>query len=187
MVRVFAIVGVLAAFGAALYFSGDYLAGFEAPEPPAKAAPAPPAKKKPKRAARAARKAPKREVAWLADLNLLCRRSRVAADMIPPPSGADDVARYIREFEERNSRLNRQAAELIERSGDAKTTAALRELFAQEEQLVHRMLAAARNGDERQLRSTMGSLLAVGKSQNRLLTRLGALDCTVPPQFLDLY
>jgi hypothetical protein len=33
----------------------------------------------------------------------------------------------------------------------------------------------------------MRSLLAVAKSENRLLTKLGSVDCTLPPDAFELY
>jgi hypothetical protein len=193
MLRVFAIVSVLAAFGAALYFSGDYLQAWESPEPPANAAPAPRSKKKgnakPTRPAARAKKESrqKAKAAWLTELNALCIRSLDESEATEPPSRPEDVPRYIRRFEARNTRLNRQATELVQRSGDEKTLKAVRGLFDQEEQLVHGVLTAAQNGDEQQLRRQMRSLLAVGKAQNRLFTRLGAVDCTLPQDAFELY
>jgi hypothetical protein len=190
MLRVLAIAGVLAAFGAALYFSGDYLQGFEAPQPPAQAAPAPPAKKKakPKHRARPAKKAARREAAWLTELNAYCIRVLDESDYaFDPPSRPEDVPRYIRQFERWNVRVNRQMLELVQRSGDAKTVKTLRSLFDQEEQLAHSMLTAAQNGDAQGFRTAMRSLLAVAKSENRLLTRLGSVDCTLEPEAFDPY
>jgi len=195
MLRVFAIVGVLAAFGGALYFSGDYLQAWEAPEPPAAAAPAPPSKKKvkakpkakPARPARRAKKVSWRKATWLAQLNALCIRILDDSYAMEPPSTPEDVPRYIRRFEAWNARRNRQAIELVRRSGDAKTTKAVRRLFDQEEQLVHSFLTAAQNGDEQGFRRHLRSLLALGKAQNRLFARLGAVDCTLPPDAFDLY
>ena len=188
MVRVLAIVAVLGAFGAALYFSGDYLQAWEAPEPPANAAPAAPAKKKakPKHRAQPAKKPARRKAAWLTELNAFCIRvlddSEYASD---PPSRPEEIAPYIRQMERRNKRVNRQAAELIQRSGDAKTATALRRLFGQEEQLVHTVLGAAQKGDAQGFQRAMRSLLAVARSENRLLTRLGAVDCTLPPDAFE--
>ena len=191
MLRVFAIVSVLGAFGAALYFSGDYLQTWESPEPPAGAAPAPDSKKrtkaKPKRPARTAKKESRRKATWLAELNALCIRALDDDLAMDPPSRPEDVPRYIRQFEATNTRRNRQAIELLRRSGDAKTTQAVRRLFDQEEQLVHSVLTAAQNGDEQQMRRHMRSALAVGKAENRLFTRLGAVDCTLPPDAFELY
>jgi hypothetical protein len=190
MLRLFAIVGVLAAFGAALYFSGDYLQAWESPETPAKAAPAPRSKKKekakPEHPARRAKKEQRREAAWLTELNALCIRNLAESDEMEPPSRPEDVPRFIRRFEGRNIRANRQATELVQRSGNAKTAKALRGLFDQEEQLVHSLLNAAQNGEEQRLRRVMRSLLAVGKSENKLLTKLGAVDCTVPADAFEL-
>lgn len=188
MLRVFAIVGVLAAFGAALYFSGDYLQEFEAPEPPAQAAPARPAKKKakPKQRARPAKKRAPRQAAWLTELNAFCIRVLDESDYdFEPPSRPEEIAPYIRRVERRNTRVNRRAAELIQRSGDAKSAAALRRLFGQEERLVHSALSAAQKGDAQGFSTAMRSLLAVARSENRLLTRLGAVDCTLPPDAFE--
>ena len=195
MIRVFAIVAVLGAFGAALYFSGDYLETWEAPEPPAQAAPAPDSKKKakakpkakPARAARKAKKTSRRKAAWLTQLNALCIRVLDDSYAMEPPASPEDVPRYLRELETWNTRRNRQATELVRRSGDAKTTKAVRELFDQEEQLVHSLLGAAQNGDLQGLRRYERSVLAIGKAQNKLFMRLGAVDCTLPPEAFDLY
>jgi hypothetical protein len=195
MTRVFAIVAVLGVFGAALYFSGDYLQAWESPEPPANAAPAPDSKKKakakpkakPARAAHKAKKASRRKAAWLTQLNALCIRALDDGYAMEPPSRPEDVPRYIRQFEATNSRRNRQAMKLIQRSGDAKTAQAVRGLFDQEEQLVHRVLTAAQSGDEQEMRRHMRSALAVGKAENRLFKRLGASDCTLPPDAFELY
>jgi hypothetical protein len=193
MIRVFAIVAVLGAFGAALYLSGNYLQAWEAPEPPATAAPAPDSKKKakakpkakPARLARKAKKAARRKALWLTQLNALCIRILDDSYAMEPPSAPEDVPRYVRRFEAWNARRNRQAIELVQRSGDAKTTKAVRGLFDQEEQLVHRFLTAAQNGDGQGFRRYMRSLLALGKEQNRLFARLGAVDCTLPPDAFD--
>jgi hypothetical protein len=192
MLRVLAIVGVLAAFGAALYFSGDYLREFEAPEPPANAAPAPPAKKKakPKHRARPAKKPKpvKRKAAWLAELNAYCIRALDEGEYaFDPPSNPEDVPRYIRRFESWNVRVNRRMAELVQRSGDAKATTTLRGLFEQEEQLTHSMLSAAQKGDVQTMRKHVRALLAVAKSENTVLTKLGSVDCTLDPDAFELY
>ena len=188
MIRVFAIVSVLAAFGAALYFSGDYLQTWESPEPPAKAAPAPRSKKKakPKHRARPAKKAAKREAAWLTELNALCIRALDDDYAMDPPSRPEDIPRYARQYEATNSRRNRQAMRLVQRSGDAETVKALRGLFDQEERLVHSVLTAAQNGDPQQLARATRSALAVGKAENRLFKRLGASDCTLPQDAFEL-
>ena len=190
MLRVLAIVGLLGAFGAALYFSGDYLQGFEAPEPPAKAAPAPPAKKKakPKHRARPARKRVKREAAWLTELNAFCIRALDEGEYgFDPPARREDVPGYVRRFERWNVRVNRQMADLVQRSGDAKATTTLRGLFDQEEQVAHSMLIAAQNGVVQSMRKHLRSLLAVAKSENTVLTRLGSVDCTLEPDAFELY
>jgi hypothetical protein len=192
MIRVFAIVSVLGAFGAALYFSGDYLQTWESPQPPAKAAPAPPSKKKakakPPRPVRKAKKESRRKGAWLADLNAFCIRVLDESDYaFAPPSRPEDVPRHIRRYERWNVRVNRQMAELVQRSGDAKATRALRGLFVQEEQLAHSMLSAAQNGDVQGMRRHMRSLLAVAKSENRVLTKLGSVDCTLEPDAFEAY
>ena len=188
MLRVLAIVGVLAAFGAALYFSGDYLREFEAPVPPAKAAPAAPAKKKakPKHRARPAKKPAKRKAAWLTELNAFCIRVLDESDYaFDPPSRPEDVPRYVRRFERWNARVNRQMMELVQRSGDAKAVASLRGLMNQEEQLAHSMLTAAQKGDVQTMRRHMRSLLAVAKAENTVLTRLGSVDCTLEPDAFE--
>ena len=191
MLRVFAIVSVLAAFGAALYFSGDYLQAWEAPEPPAKAAPAPPAKKKtkakPARPARRAKKEPRKKAAWLTELNALCIRILDDMDAIEPPSSPEEVPRYLRQVKRKNTSFNRQMTEVVGRSGNTKSTKALRRLFDREEKLFHSLLTAGQNGSAQGLQKATRSVLAVAKAENRLLLRLGSVDCTLEPDAFELY
>jgi hypothetical protein len=194
MFRLITILGVVAAFFGTLYYGGDRLEAWESPQAAVEAneASGPKAKKKAKKKAKvkrrqATRKAKKRKATWLVELNAFCIRSLDETEAMEPPSRPEDIPRYIRRFEARNTRLNRQATEFVQRSGDAKTARAVRKLFDQEEQLVHSVLTAAQNGDEQGLRRSMRSLLAVGKSENKLFTRLGAVDCTLPPDAFELY
>lgn len=200
MLRVFAIAAVLAAFGATLYFSGDYLQAWETPEPPANAAPAPPAKKKAKKKAKAKAKAeakhaaPKAkklagregDAAWLTELNAFCIRSLDELDAIEPPASPEEIPRYLRQLERTSTRVNRGITELVRRSGDAKTTRTLRRLFDQDEALVRDLGTAVQNGDVQGLRRTTQSAFAIAKAENRLLTRLGSIDCTLEPDAFDL-
>ena len=193
MLRVFAIAAVLAAFGAALYFSGNYLQTWESPEPPANAAPAPPANKKKRAGKRGHRARPTKKLAgreddtaWLTELNAFCIRTLDEMEAIEPPSGPQEVPRYLRQVERTNTRLNRQMIALVQRSRDTKRTKALRRLFDQEQRLTHTLLEAAQNGDAQGLRRAMHSVLAVAKAENRLLLKLGSVDCTLEPDAFDL-
>ena len=194
MFRLIAILGVVAAFFGTLYYGGDRLEAWESPQAAAKAIDAsdPSLKKKAKKKAKvkrrqATRKANKRKATWLAELNAFCIRSLDETDAMEPPSRPEDIPRYIRRLEARNTRLNRQATRFVQRSGNAKTAKAVRRLFDHEEQLLHSVLSAAQNGDEQGLRRHMRSLLAIGKAENKLFTRLGAVDCTLPPDAFELY
>ena len=190
MLRVLAIVGVLAAFGVALYYSGDYLQEFEAPEPPANAAPAPPSKKKakPKRPARrSARPAEPRKHAWRAELNALCRQTRVELEEVPTPSNPSEVAVYLRETGRLNRRWNHQGENILRRGGNAAAANELRELFDRDEAAMQTMLTLAEKGRYQQLAAYARTLVPLAKAENRLLKRLGAVDCTVSPDEYRLY
>jgi hypothetical protein len=199
MFRLFAIVVVVGAFGAALYFSGDALEAWESPKPAAEAsqaAPAPEKKAKPERRAEPARqpvqhaqpakKASPSKPSWLVELNAPCRRGKAESDAIQPPSSLQEVPRVLRRVMRMNTRMNRQGTALVRRSGNAKAATQLRRLFDQDETLLQRTLAAAEKGQYNRLPALARSLVAVAKSENGLLQRLGAADCTLSPDELGL-
>jgi hypothetical protein len=206
MFRFVAVLFVVAAFGAALYFSGDALEAWESPKAPAEAAPAAQTPKKkaaePKRPAQPASKAtPKRHAqpaskpvshpqpvtkapanpTWLVELNSLCRRGKKQIAEIPPPTGLQDTVRYLRQSARVNSRLNRQGLELVQRSGNAKVTSQLSALFARDQEAMERMLRFAENAQYQQLGRYARSLIPLAKSENKLLAKIGATDCTLSP------
>lgn len=206
MFRFVAVLVVIAAFGAALYFSGDALEAWESPKAPAEAAPATPAPKKkaaePKRRAQPASKpAPKRRAqpaskpvshpqpvtkspakpAWLVELNALCRRGKRQIEEIPPPSGLTDTVRYLRQSARLNNRLNRQGLALVQRSGNAKVTSQLSTLFERDQAAMQQMLTFAENGQYQQLGRYARSLIPLAKSENKVLAKIGATDCTLSP------
>ena len=89
MLRFVAIVAVLVAFFAALYFSGDALEAWESPESSKASLPASETRRKakPKRRAKSAPKAARpaaspRKPTWLRELNALCRSGRVELEEI---------------------------------------------------------------------------------------------------------
>lgn len=190
MFRLLAILGVVAAFGATLYYGGDRLEAWESPQAAVEdaeaSAPTSKKKAKSKRRSQASRKATPRKATWLVKLNALCRRGQDATDSIRPPTGPADTARFFRQYTRLNSQLNDQAAALVRRSGNAKATKQLRRLFNQDEALIQSLLTAAQKGQQQRLGNLLQSLLAVAKSENRLLARLGAIDCTVSPDLFRL-
>lgn len=190
MFRLIAILGVVAAFFGTLYYGGDRLEAWESPQAAVEAIDAsdPSLKKKAKskRRSQATRKAKPRKATWLVKLNTLCRRGQDATDAIRPPTGPADTARFIRQHTGLNRRLNDQATKLVRRSGNGKAARQLRRLFDRDEALIASMLAAAQNGQPKRLENLLRSLLAVAKLENRLLTRLGAIDCTVSPDLFRL-
>ena len=197
MLRVVAIVAVLGAFGAALYFGGDTLEAWETPEPSQASLPAPDTKRKakPKRPAKkAARPAPKparpakpRKPAWLIELNALCRQTRVELEEVPSPSGLSEVAPYLREVGRLNRRWNKQGVAILRRGGNAAAASELRELFGRDEAAVQTMLTMAEKGQYQQLGAYAQTLVPLAKAENRMLKKLGAVDCTVSPGEYRLY
>jgi hypothetical protein len=190
MLRFVAIVAVLGAFGAALYFSGDALEAWESPEPSKASLPAPETKRKakPKRHARPATKtkaarraATSRKPAWLIELNSLCRHGRIELQAIPRPSRLTGIVPYLRQAGRLNRRLNDRGLALVRRSGNATVTNQLHELFDRDEAAVQRMLTLAEKGQFQQLARFAQSLVPVARAENRVLKRLGAVDCTVSP------
>ena len=197
MLRVVAIVAVLAAFGAALYFGGDTLEAWETPEPSHASLPAPETKRKakPKRPAKkAARPAPKparrakpRKRAWLIELNALCRQTRVELEEVPTPSGLSEIAPYLREVGRLNRRWNKQGVATLRRGGNARAASELDELFGRDEAAMQAMLTMAEKGQYQQLGAYARTLVPLARAENRMLKKLGAVDCTVAPGESRLY
>ena len=190
MLRFVAVVAVLGAFAAALYFSGHALEAWESPEPSKASLPAPETKRKakPKRQARPATKtkparpaATPRRPAWLIELNSLCRHSRIELEAIPRPSQLSGIVPYLRQAGRLNRRLNDRALTLVRRSGNATVANQFHELFDRDEAAVQRMLTLAEKGQYQQLARFAQSLVPLARAENRMLMRLGAVDCTVSP------
>ena len=193
MLRFVAIVAVLGAFFAALYFSGDALEAWESPESSKASLPAPETKRKakPKRHAKSATKparlaASPRKPTWLRELNALCRSGRVELEEIPRPSGPADVVTYLRQTRELNKRLNDQGVELVRRGGNMTAANQLRKLFDQDEAAVQSMLTLAEKGEYQRLARLAQSLVPLARAENRMLARLGAVDCTLAPDEFQL-
>ena len=194
MLRVFAIVAVLGAFGAALYFGGDTLEAWESPEPSQASLPAPETKRKakPKRHAQPAKKparraAKPRKPAWLIELNALCRQSRVELEEVPSPEDLSEVAPYLREAGRLNRRWNDQGIAILRGGGNAAAANELRELFDRDEAAVQTMVTMAEKGQYQQLVTYARSLVPLARAENRKLKKLGAVDCTVSPNEYRLY
>ena len=190
MLRFVAVVAVLGAFAAALYFSGHALEAWESPEPSKASLPAPETKRKakPKRQARPATKtkparpaATPRRPAWLIELNSLCRHSRIELEAVPRPSQLSGIVPYLRQAGRLNRRLNDRALALVRRSGNATVANQFHELFDRDEAAVQRMLTLAEKGQYQQLARFAQSLVPLAQAENRMLMRLGAVDCTVLP------
>jgi hypothetical protein len=193
MFRFFAVALVIGAFGAALYFSGDALEAWESPQPSKASVRAPAAKKKAKakskRAAQPAKEPTRRpeptrpakpaKRAWLADLNALCRDGRDELAQIPRPSSPADVATYLGDAQEVNRLLNDEAVEIVRRAGDTATATQLRRLFDRDEAAMQKMLTLAEDGQYVRLVRFARSLVPLARAENRMLAKLGAVDCTL--------
>jgi hypothetical protein len=195
MLRFVAIVAVLGAFGAALYFGGDALEAWESPEPSKASLPAPETKRKtkPKRLARPATKtraarpaATPRKPAWLIELNALCRHGLIELEAIPRPSQLSGIVPYLRQAGRLNRRLNDRGLALVRRSGNATAANQLRKLFDQDEAAVRSMLTLAQKGQYQRLARLAQSLVPLARAENRTLARLGAVDCTLAPDEFQL-
>jgi hypothetical protein len=206
MFRFVAVLLVIAAFGGALYFSGDALEAWESPKPSAEAMPASPAPKKkaaepkphaqptskpaPKQRAQSASKPPSHpqpatkalaRPTWLVELNALCRQGKRQIEEIPQPTGLQDTVRYLRQSARLNSRLNRQGLALVQRSGNAKITSQLSALFDRDEAAMQHLLTLAENGQYQELGRYARSLIPLAKSENGVMAKIGATDCTLSP------
>lgn len=194
MFRFLAVVLVIGAFGAALYFSGNTLEAWESPKqeslampdlPKPKKQPSPKQHARPARHAQPAEKAAPAKPSWLVDLNAACRRGKRESESIPRPSSPQELARLLKKANGMNARMNRETAELVSRSGNATAAARLRSLYVQDETLLQRALNAAEQGEYRRLPGIAQSLLAVARAENNLFGRLGAGACTVSPDELQ--
>jgi hypothetical protein len=193
MFRFLAVALVIGAFVGALYFSGDALEAWESPKPEPVAMPKLPKPKKPKpkqhtqpvKYAKPVKKALPVKPSWLVELNAACRRGKRESESIPRPSNPQELARLLRKATGLNTRINRETAELVSRSGNAKAATQLRRLYAQDETLLRQALTASERGQYERLPRIARSLLAVGRAENNLFARLGAGDCTVSPDELQ--
>ena len=195
MFRFFAVLLVIGAFVGALYFSGDALEAWESPKPETVAMPKLPKPKKqpkPKRHARPAKPAqPAKQVShakpsWLVELNATCRRGKREVESIPQASTPQEIPGILKQVIRLNKRMNRETAELVSRSGNAAAAAQLKNLYAQDEALLQRVLNAAEQGRYQRLPAMGRSLLAVAKAENNVFAQLGAGACTVSPDELQL-
>jgi len=190
MFRLFAIVVVVAAFGATLYYAGDTLEAWESPQAAVEASAAG-SKKKAKRSHRsrkAAKKAAPRVPGWVVRLERLCRRGQAQTDAIRPPSSPRDRLRYIDDYARLNERWNAKAAALLQGSAARSNPRVKRfiRLLNREEALVASLVSAARNGQFGRLGNLSNELLAVAKAENRALIKMDAIACTVSPDVFRL-
>ena len=186
MFRLFAIVAVAGAFFGALYFSGNALEAWESPKPARQAgAKAKKAEKKPRaqlvshKQTRAKPHRTQQPATWLAKLNRLCRSSEEDAAAIAPPITAEGTSYYLREIVPVARRFNRRADVLLASAPDRSAAERMHRLFASEERLLRSLADASDDRNVDRMRQTVTSLMAVGKSENRILTRLGARGCTL--------
>jgi hypothetical protein len=188
---VLAVLGVALLFGGAVYASGNYLDTWESPKSasrphrapksePKKKAKVAPAKPKPKR-----RKAPQHKVnrkpAWLTQLNSLCRRGEDQAAAIPPPITPEGAIDYFRQIARLAKRWNRRAAPVLQIAArqHPRDVERLLRLLREEERLIDAIVSAADRGKYRRIGRIAPALAAVGKSENRILRRMRASDCTI--------
>jgi hypothetical protein len=194
MFRFFAVALVIGAFVGALYFSGDALEAWESPKPEPVAMPKLPKPKKPPKPKRhaqpvkrelPAKKAAPAKPSWLVELNAACRRGKRQSESIPRPTTPQELPRILKQVIGLNTRMNRETAELVSRSGNAAAAAQLRSLYAQDEALLQRVLNASEQGEYRRLPAIGRSLIAVARAENNLFARLGAGACTASPDELE--
>ena len=198
MFRFFAVALVIAAFGGALYFSGDALEAWESPKQEPVAVPKQHRPKKqarpnrhspaskPVRHPKPAKKAAPAKPTWLVELNTVCRRGKAESASIERPSSPQGAVRALERAIGLNARMNEKTAELVQRSGNAAAATQLRRLYDQDEALLQRALSATEGGRYERLPGIARSLLTVAKAENNVFARLGAAGCTVPPDELEL-
>jgi hypothetical protein len=186
MFRLVAIAAVVVAFGATLYYSGDTLEAWESPKPSAKAAPDAQRKgRSNKRKGRAkhrsaTRRATKHQPTWVAQMDTLCRRGQAAAEAVPVPLTPEGLANYFRQLGRVNKRWNRRAVALLERGAtrDPEAARGLVRLLGEEESLMAALTSAVERGERKRFEQLRPRIMTIGKSERRLLRRLGALGCT---------
>jgi len=195
MFRLFAVVLVIGAFVGALYFSGDALEAWESPKPDTVAMPKQPKPKRHPKAKRHARPAkpaqPVKHVShtkpsWLVELGAVCRQGKRESASIPQASTPQEIPGILKQVIRLNKRMNLKTADLVSRSRNSAAAARLRNLYAQDEVLLQRILNAAEQGRYQRLQALARSLLAVAKAENTVFAQLGARACTVSPDDLQL-
>jgi hypothetical protein len=186
MFRLLAILAVVGAFAGALYFSGNALEAWESPKPVSQTADVKARKVRKKARAQLVSREPtkpsphrgQKPVTWVAQLNRLCRRSEEETASIPPPITAEGTSYYLREIVPVARRFNRKADVLLAQGPNRRAAAQMHRLFASEESLLQALAVAIDDRDVDRMRRTMAALAAVGRSENKILTRLGARGCT---------
>jgi hypothetical protein len=74
---------------------------------------------------------------------------------------------------------NRKADVLLAKGPNRGAAEQMHRLFASEESLLQSLANAIDDRDVDRMRRTLTALSAVGKSENKILTRLGARGCTL--------
>src|SRR5512133_1620548 len=124
MFRLFAVALVLGAFGGALYFGGNAMEAWESPKP--ENVPIPKSKKAKTKVKHAERvriakpaKAVPAKASWLVELNATCRRGKRESESIHQPAIPQEIAPMLEQAIGMNTRMNRETAALVSRSGNA--------------------------------------------------------------------
>ena len=105
---------------------------------------------------------------------------------IPRPSQLSGVVPYLRQAGRLNKPAERPGTRARSSGGNTTVANQFHKLFDQDEAAVQRMLTLAEKGQYQQLARFAQSLVPLARAENRMLMRLGAVDCTLSPDEYQL-
>ena len=119
------------------------------------------------------------EARWLRDLNALCRRAHRESGAFRRPRTPAEAEALLARLVTLNERYNDEFAALDPPARFEREMRRLRRLFAKDERLLDRLLAAFRTGSPPAVLEVAGRLATVGEKESAVFAQLGAADCDV--------
>lgn len=195
MLRTLLAVGVATlAFGATLVVGGERLGAWDSPSTASlpkgdavgfkamRPAAGGNARTKP-RANRSKATRVRKQPAWVAQLDALCRSAEATVATMQDPQTLPELRAYLRQMAGVSRRWNRQASTgPLARAARRHPAAVrrLRGLFDEERRLIQAALAAAERSDVAVFGALGPTMVANGVEQSQVLVALGAQDCALP-------
>jgi hypothetical protein len=119
------------------------------------------------------------EARWVRQANALCRRGLREYSRLPEPRTARALERLLERLVPWNERYNAEFLALPAPPEFARELRRLRALFARDERLFAKLLAAARARDRARVVHVMARLTLAGQDESAVMGELGARRCDV--------